>query len=94
MGTYLPAERTQRASLEAPPKFLPGSVTALERHYCVAEIAKLWGLSESTIRRLFIDEPGVLKIAHEETRFKRRYISLRIPERIALQVHRRLQGVA
>jgi hypothetical protein len=30
MGTYLPAERTQLASLEAPPKFRPGSVTALE----------------------------------------------------------------
>ena len=94
MGTYFPAERTRLASLEAPPKYRPSSVTALERHYCVAEIANLWGLSESTIRRLFIDEPGVLKIAHEETRFKRRYISLRIPERIALEVHRRLQGVA
>jgi hypothetical protein len=94
MGIYQPAERTQPLSFEAPPRFRPGSVTALERHYCVAEIAKLWGLSESTIRRLFIDEPGVLKITHKETRFKRGYTSLRIPERIALQVHRRLQGVA
>lgn len=71
----------------------PASVTAaLEKHYSVAELAKLWLLSESTIRRIFIEEPGVLKLAHQETRFKRRYTSLRIPERIALRVHRRLQG--
>jgi hypothetical protein len=39
----------------------------------------------------FIEEPGVLKLGHKETKYKRRYITLRIPERIALRVHRRLQ---
>ena len=64
-----------------------------ERHYTAAELSKLWVFSENTIRRLFIKEPGVIKIVREATRLKRGYTSLRIPERIALRVHRRLQGI-
>ncbi len=69
-------------------------VPALERHYTVAELSKLWFFSENTIRRLFTKEPGVVKIARPETRLKRGYTSMRIPERIAQRVHRRLQGLA
>jgi len=69
-------------------------VPALERHYTVAELSKLWFFSENTIRRLFSSEPGVVKIARQGTRFKRGYTSLRIPERIALRVHRRMQGIS
>jgi hypothetical protein len=65
---------------------------ALERHYSVGELATLWSFSENTVRRIFIKEPGVLKVAHKETRSKRRYTTLRIPERIAQRVHLRLQG--
>ena len=72
----------------------PNSAVALERHYSVPELAKIWFLSENTVRRIFLEEPGVLKLAHEETRHKRRYTTLRIPERIAQRVHRRLQGLA
>jgi hypothetical protein len=75
---------------EAPPKSV--GLQALERHYTVAQLSKLWIFSESTIRRLFIKEPGVIKIAHQPTRVRRGYTSLRIPERIAQRVHRRLQG--
>ena len=69
-------------------------IVSLERHCSVGELSKLWGFSENTIRRLFKKEPGVLKIVHEGTMQKRRYTSLRIPERIAQRVHRRLQGLA
>jgi hypothetical protein len=69
-------------------------VAAMERHYTVSEIAKLWLFSESTIRRLFTKEPGVIKISRLETRQKRGYTTLRIPERIAQRVHQRLQGLA
>ena len=68
-------------------------VPALERHYTVAELSRLWFFSENTIRRVFTKEPGVVKIAHPQTRLKRGYTSMRIPERIALRVHRRLQGL-
>ena len=72
----------------------PSSAVALEKHYSVPELAKIWFLSENTVRRIFLEEPGVLKLAHQETRHKRRYTTLRIPERIAQRVHRRLQGLA
>ena len=68
-------------------------VPALERHYTVSELAKLWFFSENTIRRLFSQEPGVIRLAHQRTRVKRGYTSIRIPERIAQRVHRRLQGI-
>ena len=67
---------------------------AFDRHYTVAQLSKLWFFSESTIRRLFTKEPGVIKIAHQPTRVRRGYTSLRIPERVAQRVHRRLQGLA
>jgi hypothetical protein len=66
---------------------------AFERHYTVSQLSKLWFFSESTIRRLFIREPGVITINHQRTKSRRGYISLRIPERVAQRVHRRLQGV-
>ncbi len=65
----------------------------LEKHCSVSELSKQWGFSENTIRRLFRKEPGVIKIVHQETLHKRGYTSMRIPERIAQRVHRRLQGL-
>jgi hypothetical protein len=67
---------------------------AMERHFTVAELSKRWFFSENTIRRLFSREPGVVKIARPQTRSKRGYTSIRIPERIAERVHRRLQGLS
>ena len=60
----------------------------LERHYSVSEIAKMWALSEKTVRRMFEDEEGVLQWGSPETRRKRGYITLRIPESVLLKVHR------
>lgn len=63
-----------------------------ERHYSVAELAELWNLSENTIRRMFENEPDVLQWGTTEGRFKRRYRTLRIPERVVLRVHRQLRA--
>ena len=62
-----------------------------EKHYSVGELAWLWGLSENTIRRMFENEPGVLLWRSRETRSKRAYTTLRIPESVALRIHRRLR---
>ena len=62
---------------------------ALERHYSVIEVAKLWGLSENTIRRMFTGEPGVVEWGSVESRFKRAYKTMRIPESVLQRVHRR-----
>jgi transcriptional regulator GlxA family with amidase domain len=62
-----------------------------QKHYSVTELARLWNLSEKTIRRMFENEPGVLLSASQEKRLKRAYITLRIPETVMLRVHRKLR---
>lgn len=64
---------------------------AFEKHYTVTEIAELWHFSPDTVRARFRSRPGVLKIGTGETRHKRAYISLRIPESILQQVHAELR---
>jgi pSer/pThr/pTyr-binding forkhead associated (FHA) protein len=64
---------------------------SVEKHYSVAELAKIWNLSENTIRRIFENEPNVLKWGITEGRFKRRYTTLRIPETVVSRVHRELR---
>ena len=65
---------------------------ALEKHYGVQALAKMWGYSPNTIRRLFRDEPGVLKIGKPETRFKRKRFQLSIPESVIVRVHNKLSN--
>jgi hypothetical protein len=68
---------------------------ALERHYTVGEVAELWNLSETKVREMFMDEPGVLKTQLRTLRArKRQNVSLRIPESIVLRVHARWTGKA
>ena len=67
-----------------------GSVDiALERHFTVQEVAEMWHVSDDTVRKLFRGEPGVLAIGSEESRFKRGYVTLSIPESVVKVVHRK-----
>ena len=60
-----------------------------ERHYTVAEIAKLWQLSPDAVRRLFRNEPGVVVLGGTGPRVrKRKYLTLRIPQSVLERVHR------
>jgi hypothetical protein len=61
-----------------------------ERHYSPTELAKTWGVDVETIRNLFRNEPGVMKIGDKNPKHKRPYLTLRIPESVALRLHRRL----
>jgi len=54
-----------------------------ERHYTPKELAALWRLDESTVRRMFQDEAGVLKLGNTGRLNKRDYVTLRIPESTA-----------
>ena len=65
-----------------------------ERHYAVAEIAELWNLSVDKVRELFADEPGVLVIGNRRPRYKRPYVTLRIPKSVVERVHSRLASNA
>lgn len=64
---------------------------ANEKHYSVIEIAKLWALSEKTVRKIFEREPGVIQWGTEESLHKRAYRTLRVPETVLHRVHRRLR---
>jgi MarR-like DNA-binding transcriptional regulator SgrR of sgrS sRNA len=74
--------------IKKPVQSVGQAALGLERHYSVGEIAERWGLSEKTIRRMFENEEGVLQWGSPETRRKRGYITLRIPESVMLRVHR------
>ena len=50
----------------------------------------MWGLSPAAIRRLFRDEPGVLRFGREKRGHQRDYVTLRIPTRVAERVYRRM----
>ena len=50
----------------------------------------MWGWSVKTVLRRFRNEPGVLKAERPETRSKRRYTQITIPESVMLRVHDRL----
>jgi hypothetical protein len=64
---------------------------AFEKHLKPGEIAKLWGFSVDTVKKIFQDEPGVLRYGKPETRSKRGYFSLRIPESVFQRVSLRLR---
>jgi hypothetical protein len=52
--------------------------------HTVQEVAKALKLSEETVRNLFQDRPGVIKIAKARKRLrgKRDYVTLRIPDTV------------
>jgi hypothetical protein len=63
-----------------------------ERHFTPKELAELWRLDESTIRRIFQDVPGVMKIGSIGRRNKRDYVTLRIPASAAARFYRERIG--
>lgn len=70
-------------------------VIVFRLNYTVGELAKRWHLSPNTVRRLVVDEPGVIKLTVGpllRNRRKRHLVSLRIPERVALRVHAKLSS--
>jgi hypothetical protein len=70
---------------------MPDASRATERHYSVAEVAKMWTVSPDMVRRLFQREPGVLVFGDARPKYgRRRYLTLRIPESVLERVHRRM----
>lgn len=58
-----------------------------ERHFTVAQIADVWGISVDLARDIFRKEPGV--VAFDRTG-NGKYITLRVPESVMERVHRKL----
>jgi AraC-like DNA-binding protein len=67
---------------------------AFETHYSPAQVTAIWGYSDTKVRRIFEDEPGVLMDGKPSRRsgrkLTRRYYSMRIPESVLRRVHSRL----
>ena len=60
-----------------------------EQHFEPSELAKLWKLDATTIRKIFQDQPGVFKHGKSNRRDgKRDYVTLRIPKSVAERVYR------
>jgi hypothetical protein len=64
-----------------------------EKHFAPADLAKAWGLSAEKVRQLFRSEPGVLRIGNSGDKHDRGYVTLRIPQSVAVRVHTRLTAV-
>src|ERR1044071_7230882 len=76
------------ACLPAPPA---GPRLDAKKQYFPKGVAALWGFSPATIRNLFRDEPGVLRLeGMGQSHGKRSYTTFSIPESVALRVHERL----
>ena len=64
-------------------------IALTERHYSIKELAQMWGLSTVAIRRMFRNEPGVVRFGAERRGHKRDYVTLRIPANVVERVYRR-----
>ena len=69
---------------------MPVQESTFERHYSVEELTALWGMSDDFVRRLFLNEPGVV-VFFKHRPGKRVYRILRIPESVVERVHRRMR---
>jgi hypothetical protein len=63
-----------------------------ERHFTLAEIATMWRISREKARRLFHNEPGVIRF-HGPENNTREYNTYRIPESVARRVRLRLMNI-
>jgi hypothetical protein len=84
--------RMQKRSAEAAPVEQPSALPkeprsyAKEKHWTPAQIAEKWGTSEDTVRAIFRNMSGVLKIPGPGNGSKRSYVSLHIPEPLLIAV--------
>ena len=64
----------------------------IEKHRRVKDVAEQMGVSPQTVRRLFVDRPGV-KVVGETvgTKRKRRYRTMLIPESLIERVMQELE---
>ncbi len=62
-----------------------------EPHYSARMLAELWKLNIRTVRRIFNDAPGVIRVGSGKAGDRKRgYFTLRIPASVAEREHQRL----
>jgi hypothetical protein len=70
---------------------MPVDNTTFERHYCIGDLARTWGLGRETVRKLVKDDPGVIKIRMGR---KKAHTVYSVPESAAQRIHTRLLNSA
>ena len=59
------------------------------------QVAELWALDPASIRRIFRDEPGVLKFGNGKSTYKKQaHTTIRIPPDVLERVRRRMTNAA
>lgn len=58
-----------------------------ERHYTIAELAKMWNFSTEFVRQIVRGEPGVSEWVRQQPG-RRRYSVLRVPQSVAERLYR------
>ena len=61
--------------------------TTFERHYRIAELCDLWGIGRETLRKIPVDESGVVKIRIGRRKYHTTYS---VPASVAERIHIRL----
>ena len=61
--------------------------TTFEKHYRISELARTWNLGRETVRRLVMDDPGVVRIRMGR---KKAHTVYSVPESAARRIHTRL----
>jgi hypothetical protein len=58
-----------------------------EKHYRIGELARLWRIGRETVRKLVMEDPGVIKIRMGR---KKAHTTYSVPESAAERIHTRL----
>ncbi len=64
--------------------------TISEKHFKVEEVADQWNMSVCTVRRLFQNEPGVIRYGRPRSKYKRSYTTVLIPQSVLNRVYSRM----
>ncbi len=59
-----------------------------ERHHTVQELSKIWGISYEALRRKLLTVPGVLLFEQPRGKYDRPYVTIRVPESVAMNLYR------
>jgi len=97
LPTQTPIKKKESCGKAESPAYVGKKYTNLvvdEKHFTPADLAKAWGVSAETVRQIFRNEPDVLRVGSNGSPSSRKYVLLRIPESVALRVHKRLSAVA
>jgi hypothetical protein len=54
----------------------------------------MWNMSKDTVRRIFLNEPGVIRYCRPRSKYKRKYSTILIPQAVLNRVYGRMMVAA